>query len=198
MPPESATIKEIAGRSAILRAAESLFASSGYQDISIDGISQAAGVSRGLVHYHFRSKEELFMELVKEVMSEFSDNLRGALDACHTSREKIHALLLAFLSLAENKRSLWRTGVSDAGGLGSRVAQMFASYRQHYVAVITEVLNEGVTSGELKPMDTQFVAYCLMGIITSTAMGKFLSSLRLGADVVADRIATLLLDGVAK
>ena len=189
--------KGIAGRSAILQAADPLFASNGYQSASIDDIASAAGVSRGLVHYHFHSKEELFMEVVKEVMDEFAVRLKETLADCHTSREKLHALVLSFMDLAESKRNLWRTGVSEAGGLSMQITRMFGSYRQKTVAFITRVLSEGVVTGELRPVDTQFVAYCLLGIITSTAMGKFLSNLQLRGEEIADRIAILLLDGVA-
>lgn len=196
--PAALADKGIAGRSAILRAAESLFASNGYQAVSIDNIASAASVSRGLVHYHFHSKEELFIEVVRQVMDEFKSSLHKTLAKHQTSREKLHALVLAFMELAESKRNLWRTGVSEADGLSAQITRMFGSYRKQTAAFITRVLNEGVTRGELRPVDTQFVAYCLLGIITSTAMGKFLSNLQLRGEEIADRIATLLLDGVAK
>ena len=189
--------KAIAGRKAILEAAEILFAQKGYQAVSVDNIASAAGVSRGLVHYHFHSKEDLFMELVKNVMDGFSERLRNDLTNCSTARTKIRAMLLAFLNLAETRRSLWRTGVSEASGLSERIRKLFDNYRRANLAVIVNVLEGGVTSGELKTADAQFVAHCLMAIITSTALGKFLTQLGLKADTTAERISTLLLDGIA-
>ena len=106
-------------------------------------------------------------------------------------------MLLAFLNLAETRRSLWRTGVSEASGLSERIRKLFDNYRRANLAVIVNVLEGGVTSGELKTADAQFVAHCLMAIITSTALGKFLTQLGLKADTTAERISTLLLDGIA-
>lgn len=189
--------RAIAGRKAILEAAELLFAQKGYQAVSIDNIACAAGVSRGLVHYHFHSKEDLFMDVVKNVMDGFSERLQDDLISCSTARTKIRAMLLAFLNLAETRRSLWRTGVSEASGLSERIRKLFDSYRRANLAVIVNVLDGGVTSGELKTADAQFVAHCLMAIITSTALGKFLTQLGLKADTTAERISTLLLDGIA-
>ncbi|MDO8636551.1 MAG: TetR/AcrR family transcriptional regulator [Dehalococcoidia bacterium] len=83
--------KTIAGRKAILEAAELLFAQKGYQAASIDNIAVAARVSGGLVHYHFHSKEDLFMELVKNVMDGFSERLQNDLTSCSTARTKIRA-----------------------------------------------------------------------------------------------------------
>ncbi len=195
-PPSLSQEKAIAGRKAILEAAELLFAQKGYQAASIDNIAVAARVSRGLVHYHFHSKEDLFMELVKNVMDSFSERLQTDLTNCSTARTKIRAMLLAFLNLAETRRNLWRTGVSEASGLSERIRKLFDSYHRSNLAIIVNVLEGGVSSGELKTDDSQFVAHCLMAIITSTALGKFLTQLGLKADTTAERISTLLLDGI--
>ena len=190
--------KSIAGRTAILQAAESLFADKGYQSVSIDNIATAAGVSRGLVHYHFHSKEELFIDLVKSVMDEFSYKLGETLIGCTATRHKIRALLLAFLNLAETRRSLWRTGVSEASGLSKDIGKLFSSYRKKNLSVIITVLEEGVAKEELYIEDPQFVAQCMMAIITSAALGKFILGLSLRADIIAERISTLLLDGISR
>ena len=46
----------------ILDAAARLFGQAGYQGASMQAVARAAGVSKGLLHYHFRSKEHLLIE----------------------------------------------------------------------------------------------------------------------------------------
>ena len=46
----------------ILNAAAHLFGQEGYQGASMKAVAKAAGVSKGLLHYHFRSKEHLLVE----------------------------------------------------------------------------------------------------------------------------------------
>jgi len=46
----------------ILDAAAKLFGRDGYQGASMMSVARAAGVSKGLLHYHFRSKEHLLIE----------------------------------------------------------------------------------------------------------------------------------------
>jgi len=87
-PPSLSQERAIAGRKAILEAAELLFAQKGYQTVSIDNIAGITGVSKGLVNYHFRSKEDLFVELVKNVMDGFSERLQNDLTSCSTARTK--------------------------------------------------------------------------------------------------------------
>src|SRR5437016_9806486 len=68
----------------------------GYQGTSIDRIARAAGVTKGAVYYHFRDKEELLFEAVKDRVGGFErqvleevkpgqdalERLRHVVDAC--------------------------------------------------------------------------------------------------------------------
>src|SRR5262245_12353308 len=80
-----------------MSAAIDSFARLGYQVTSIDRIARDAGVTKGAVYYHFRDKEELLFEAVKDRIEGFEHHvlaevtpsrpdavatLRGVVDAC--------------------------------------------------------------------------------------------------------------------
>jgi AcrR family transcriptional regulator len=46
----------------ILDAAAEIFGAEGFQGATMHAVARAAGVSKGLLHYHFRSKEHLLLE----------------------------------------------------------------------------------------------------------------------------------------
>jgi AcrR family transcriptional regulator len=46
----------------ILDAAADIFGTEGFQGATMHAVARAAGVSKGLLHYHFRSKEHLLLE----------------------------------------------------------------------------------------------------------------------------------------
>src|SRR5437016_8544501 len=58
-------------RKPLLRAAVDCFARLGYQGTTIDRIARDAGVTKGAVYYHFRDKEQLLFEAVKDHVGEF-------------------------------------------------------------------------------------------------------------------------------
>src|SRR2546428_12732957 len=58
-------------RKPLLRAAIDCFARLGYQGTTIDRIARDAGVTKGAVYYHFRDKEQLLFEAVKDHVGEF-------------------------------------------------------------------------------------------------------------------------------
>jgi len=52
-------------REVILAAAERLMARKGIKDTSLAEIAEAAGISRGTLYYHYRSKEELILDIAE-------------------------------------------------------------------------------------------------------------------------------------
>jgi TetR/AcrR family transcriptional repressor of nem operon len=52
----------------IVTSARRLFNARGFSDVSIDEIMEAAGLTRGGFYHHFKSKDDLYVEAVKEVM----------------------------------------------------------------------------------------------------------------------------------
>jgi AcrR family transcriptional regulator len=60
-----------AGKGAILAAARAVFAAAGFHGATMRDIAQRAGVSQGLLHHHFRSKEGLWDAVGEQASAEF-------------------------------------------------------------------------------------------------------------------------------
>ena len=67
----------------ILSASESVFAHSGYKGATMREIAERAGVAQGLIHYHFKTKEDLFEAMV-------------ARRSGHINDQRAHSLTLLF------------------------------------------------------------------------------------------------------
>ena len=61
-------------RAALVDAAAELFARKGFVAASLDEIAEAAGFSRGAIHFHFESKDDLFLA----VLERYHDRLLAA------------------------------------------------------------------------------------------------------------------------
>lgn len=62
-------------RNSILASAIELFAQKGYAGCSIREICDAAGVTKPVLYYHFRSKEHLYQELMLDMFTQTRKNL---------------------------------------------------------------------------------------------------------------------------
>jgi AcrR family transcriptional regulator len=74
----AAPAQQPSSRDRILRAAEELFAEKGFDRTPTSRIAKQAGVPQGLIFYHFPTKMELLLTLVRDYGSVFSAGLEQA------------------------------------------------------------------------------------------------------------------------
>jgi TetR/AcrR family transcriptional regulator len=79
-PDHSAAPLPSEGARAILVAAETLFASRGYDAVSMNAIAQAAGVSKANIFHHFSNKKALYLEVLRSACSHESAELLRELE----------------------------------------------------------------------------------------------------------------------
>ena len=62
----------------ILKAAVNEFATKGFFGARTQAIAEAAGVNKAMLHYYFRSKEKLYQEVIRSVMTDMQRRLSEA------------------------------------------------------------------------------------------------------------------------
>lgn len=65
-------------RDTILNAARKVFVEKGFAGASMSKIAQEAGVTQSLIHYHFKSKEELWEAVKSSIFRSYADAQREA------------------------------------------------------------------------------------------------------------------------
>jgi AcrR family transcriptional regulator len=78
--PKSHAVRAQASRSAILDAAERVFASYGYEGATMSLIAAGAKQAQALLHYYFETKEKLYEEVFKRRASEINKFRKNAVD----------------------------------------------------------------------------------------------------------------------
>ncbi len=71
----------------------------GYAETTLADVAEGAGLSRGIVNFHFESKEKLLLETLQFLADEYDANWKSALaGAGQSAAEKIRTISLADLS----------------------------------------------------------------------------------------------------
>ena len=101
-------------RAALLDAAEQLMREEGYAAVTSRRIAAKAGLKPQLVHYYFRTMDELFVALFKDRVARNLEHYRQALEspqplhalwALNTNSEGT-ALILEFIALANHRKAI--------------------------------------------------------------------------------------------
>ena len=93
-------------RAKLLNTALELFATRGYAATSVDAIAEAAGVSDGLLYYHFDSKAAVLQAIFEQSLSDVQATFAAA-DRELSARERLPALLRSAATIVPRHRNFW-------------------------------------------------------------------------------------------
>lgn len=83
-------------RARLIAAAREIFAREGYRGATIRAITDAVGVNVGAVAYHFSSKENLYYEVLKDVLLPLRERVLQACAREAEPQERLEAVIRAF------------------------------------------------------------------------------------------------------
>ena len=131
-----------ATRSKLVDAALKLFATSGYEHATVDDISQEAGYSKGAYYFHFSTKDDILLELLRMwtddrtnaltaavVDGEPEGTVRGMLEGLfsYDAAPQWPAVLLEFWSQALRHPEVSKRLSQAYGGWRKQLAEAFAT-----------------------------------------------------------------------
>lgn len=90
-------------RRSLVDAAISAIHARGSLDITISDIARRAGVSQGLAHHYFGSKDALIASAMRHLLTEYGRQVRLELKDARTPRERISAIISASLGPVQFK-----------------------------------------------------------------------------------------------
>jgi AcrR family transcriptional regulator len=162
-------VRTEAKRSDILDIAASVFLEQGFARASMSEIAARVGGSKTTLYGYFRSKEELFVEVVvaaalKELLpafAELDEHAADLRDALVPVGEKLIAYLLSPDSIAAHRMVMSEAGRSDIGQL------YYSNGRQRGLKLFAAFLERASKLGKIRGCDVEIAATHLLALIES-------------------------------
>jgi AcrR family transcriptional regulator len=128
------------------------FAKYGFQATSIDRIAKAAGVTKGALYYHFKDKEELLFEAVKNRVGQFERRVMSDLPPTSDAPSALRQLARVCYDHAtkSNHRRLIVTLMVEALDTNPRLAAQFREMMHRFREFLRNIVRRGQKSGELR------------------------------------------------
>lgn len=185
---------------AILQAAATLFAEKGYQNVSTEEVARTAGVSKGLVHYHFSSKEDLLAKILENGKVMLSSKLASITTTENTARAKIRAAVETYLEAANSQPSLTRMGMITLyeAPYTERLKDAWWTYLEENLNIFASLVDEGIANGEIEPVDSHLLTHFVVGMAFEILRVTTFQQQPLEARKIADEICRVVFDGVGR
>lgn len=147
-------------RQKLLDAAEAVFGEKGYDRASIVEITRRAGVAQGTFYVYFPDKKAVFTELVKELSHRLRREIAEAVAELPDRMEKERVGFRVFFNFIHQHRSMYRI-VRQAEFVDE---ELFRWYYRRFAEGYVRGLNQAMETEQVRHLDPEFLAYCLMGI----------------------------------
>ena len=192
------TTSETSLREKILLTAKSLFIQQGYHGLAMRQISEAVGVSKAALYYHFKDKEELFLAILDIYLNE----IESAIDAIQSKRlsssEQLRMFVEYILSQPAEQRAVMRLGSQEMAQLSASSRKSFGKiYREKFIGKLTAIFQAGIESGELKSLNAEVATWALLGIMYPYFYPAHTGDKPVAVNVI-DEIVMIFLKGIEK
>jgi TetR/AcrR family transcriptional regulator len=164
-PPGS---KRLANEARILKAAEEVFATSGFSGARTAAIAERAGVPKANLHYYFGTKEALYRRLLEnllEVWLGMGDSIRPEADPAQAFAAYIAA------KVEHSRRRPYASKVFANEMLHG--APQLRSYFRHalrrWVAAKAKVIEGWVAAGRMAPIETRHLFFVIWAMTQTYA-----------------------------
>lgn len=128
------------------------FARFGFQATSIDRIAKAAGVTKGALYYHFKDKEELLFEAVRNRVGQFERRVSSDLGPVADAPAALRRLagLCVEHATKSNHRRLIVTLMVESLDTNPRIAEQFRKMMQRFREFLQGIVRGGQKAGSFR------------------------------------------------
>lgn len=157
----------------IIEAAEEVFHHKGYDGARMQEIAEQAGINKGLLHYYFKTKDNLFAAIFSVAKNKMLSRLQVILEMETPLHEKIDMLVDQYLSIMLKHPALPRFVLNELNKNPDRFI------KQHFNREMKEALNAfqksielEVKKGTIRNIDARQLLMNLMSMIIFPFIGR--------------------------
>jgi TetR/AcrR family transcriptional regulator, transcriptional repressor for nem operon len=156
-------------REKLLEIACQAFGQKGYEATSVDDILAEAAVSPSNFYYHFKSKEELALEVLESIFERSREKFKPLYEnRALRASEKLKQLHGLFVQRMERSRCCGGCPMgnlaAELSDVNSRFRERIAEFFEECIAGIEGIVRQGVREGEFRPdLDPRAAGALLFG-----------------------------------
>jgi AcrR family transcriptional regulator len=153
-------------RDRLLSAALDQFTLRGYAATSVRELCEAAGVTKPVLYYYFKSKEGLYLQLMEESYSHFEAMLADLTGIQGNIRERLTGFCAGLFAVYTAQLPLVKLCYSIYYGTPQGAPYFnLSQYYDRLLHVVSSLVEEGVESGEIGNENVADSAWAIMGCL---------------------------------
>jgi len=169
------------------------FAEQGYHPTSVSEIVSGLGVGKGVFYWYFDSKEQLFLEILKDAQTDLRRKQQQAISGVDDPVRRIELGLRASMAWSEAHRD--HNKLIQFAATEAAFAEALRRGQEIAVADVVKHVKEAMAVGRARDADPDVVAHAMVGV-ASHLTRTFIYERGDPAEEVADAAVAFCLEGL--
>jgi len=153
-------------RERILQEAVALFYARGFAGTTLDDIAAELGVTKPFIYTHFRSKTDLLAAICKPTIEMSMAAVAEASKQPGTATERLRRAIIDFTKVVLQRQPNIAIYFREEKSLAPDALAEIDALRKRFSRLLSELLADGVASGEFEIKDVNLAALAMGGMIS--------------------------------
>jgi len=169
------------------------FAENGYHPTSVAEIVQGLGVGKGVFYWYFASKEELFLEILRDAQRQLRKRQEAAIADEPDPVYRIELGIRASIAWFDENRDVVK--LFQFASTEERFAPVLRRGQDVAVADTARHVKEGIVEGRIRDLDPFVLSHAVLGV-TGHLAREFVHERSQSVDEVSEAAVAFCLDGL--
>jgi AcrR family transcriptional regulator len=189
-------------REKILQVSTRFLISRSYHGTTISAIAKEAGLTKGAIYHHFKSKEDLVLEIVKSVKQTWFKFVGRKVLLEGNSVNRLETLLSVHSQFLKNDPTMClvlSSLLSEMEILDHAILDEIKGIYSEMLSFIRKIIEKGQKNSELqKDLDAENTAFTIVGILRWMGCSPLFKLLNFKQDNLAENTINMLIKSIRK
>jgi len=146
----------------ILEAAAKSFSLYGYKATTMDQVAKLANVGKGTIYTFFKTKEELFDDIINSLIADIRFEVEGVLDDSASILDNVNNVLVRIHEIRESHQLTIKL-IQEERDMGTQtVVEAMQRVEQSIIQYMKAIIQKAIDKGEIKACDPEVTAFVML------------------------------------
>jgi|TARA_B100001971_G_C18106796_1_gene491965 AcrR family transcriptional regulator len=192
--------RKIQRKEQILDAALHVIVRNGYHQSRMDDIVSKSGLSKGAIYWYYKSKKDVYLDLVNHWVIRYSDSLLELPQEEISAGEQLINMFHTFCNQFEQDPIVFKALLEfwSLAGRDPDFNLKLEKVTYNFVQYIESIIIKGVDSGEFKHVNPNIAALSIMVVIEGISWFTLFEKNGVSAKEYTDTVSNFILSGLVK
>ncbi|MCP4419489.1 MAG: TetR/AcrR family transcriptional regulator [Chloroflexi bacterium] len=182
----------------IIEAAKTLFTAKNFTEVTMSEIAEMAEVTKGALYHHFASKDELYLKMMHDNLTDIQSRVQPIVTSNGSSRDKLHRLAVILFDLPQPQQTLIQLVRRDINIFQDPTrSELIRAYQVAMPEQVEIIIQEGMENGEIAPRSARLLSWEYIAVI-EVVCSDYARQLADSPEEVAEHVTRMFFNGASE